>query len=41
MIFSALDLSEEADDVWTEEFLIDNKPGVRTLNVVWLLEPTI
>ncbi len=39
MIFSALDIPEEADDVWTEEFLIDGKPGGRTLNVVWLVEP--
>ena len=39
MIFSALDVPEEADDVWTEEFLIDGKPGGRTLNVVWLVEP--
>ena len=41
MIFSALDVPEEADDVWTEEFLIDSKPGGHTLNVVWLVEPTI
>ena len=40
MIFSALDVPAEADDVWTEEFLIDSKPGGRTLNVVWLVEPT-
>jgi hypothetical protein len=33
MIFNALDVPEEADDVWTEEFLIDGKPGGRTLNV--------
>ncbi len=39
MIFSALDVPEEADDVWTEEFLIDGNPGGRTLNVVWLVEP--
>ena len=39
MIFSALDVPEEADDVWTEEFLINGKPGGRTLNVVWLVEP--
>ena len=41
MIFSALDVPEEADDVWTEEFFIDGKPGGRTFNVVWLVEPAI
>ena len=39
MIFSALDVPEEADDVWTEEFLIDGKKSGRTLNVLWLVEP--
>jgi hypothetical protein len=34
MIFNALDVPEEVEDVWTEEF-----PGGRTLNVVWLVEP--
>ena len=41
MIFSALDVPAEADDVWTEEFLIDGKPGGRQFNVVWLVEPAI
>ena len=41
MIFSALDVPAEADDVWTEELLIDGKPGGRTFNVVWLVEPAI
>jgi hypothetical protein len=41
MIFNALDLAAEADDVWTEEFLIDGKPGGRQFNVVWLVEPAI
>jgi hypothetical protein len=27
MIFNALDVPDEAEDVWTEEFLIDGKPG--------------
>jgi hypothetical protein len=35
MIFNALDVPAEADHVWTEEFLIDGKPGGRTFNVVW------
>jgi hypothetical protein len=37
MIFNALDFPAEADHVWTEEFLIDGKPGGRAFNVVWLV----
>jgi hypothetical protein len=37
MIFNALDVPAEADHVWTEEFLIDGKPGGRAFNVVWLV----
>jgi hypothetical protein len=40
-IFNALDVPAEADHVWTEEFLIDGKPGGRAFNVVWLVEPAI
>ena len=32
MIFNALDLPDEAEDVWTEDFLIDGKPGGRVFN---------
>jgi hypothetical protein len=39
MIFNALDVPAEADHVWTEEFLIDGKPGGRAFNVVWLVDP--
>jgi hypothetical protein len=39
MIFNALDVLNEAEDVWTEEFLIDGKPGGRVLNATWLVEP--
>jgi hypothetical protein len=41
MIFSALDVPAEADDVWTEELLIDGKPGGRTVDAVWLVELAI
>jgi hypothetical protein len=41
MIFNALDVPAEADHVWTEEFLINGKPGGRALNVVWLVESGI
>jgi len=37
MIFNALDVPAEADHVWTEEFLIDGKPGGRAFNIVWLV----
>ena len=37
MIFNAIDVPAEADHVWTEEFLIDGKPGGRAFNVVWLV----
>jgi hypothetical protein len=39
MIFNALDVQTEADGVWTEEFLIDGKPGGRAFNAVWLVDP--
>ncbi len=39
MIFHALDLPEEAEDVWTEELFIDGKQGGRVLNATWLVEP--
>jgi hypothetical protein len=39
MIFNALDLPDEAEDVWTEELLIDGKSGGRVLNATWLVEP--
>ncbi len=41
MIFNALDVPAEADDVGTEELLIDGEPGGRAFNVVWLVEPAI
>jgi hypothetical protein len=41
MVFSALDLPAEANDVWTEELLLDGELGGRTVNAVWLVEPTI
>jgi hypothetical protein len=40
LVFSALDLPAEADDVWTEELLIDNL-GRRAFNALWLVEPTV
>ena len=39
MIFNALDVPDEAEDVWTEELLIDGKPGGRVFNATWLVEP--
>jgi hypothetical protein len=39
MIFNALDVPGEAEDVWTEEGLIDGKPGGRVINATWLVEP--
>jgi hypothetical protein len=39
MIFHALDLPDEVEDVWTEELLIDGKPGSRVFNATWLVEP--
>lgn len=41
MIFNALDVPAEADDVWMEELWIEGNPGGRAFNVVWLLEPAI
>ena len=41
MIFNALDVPAEADDVWTEDLLIEGNPGGRAFNVVWLFEPPI
>ena len=38
MIFNALDLPDEAEDVWTEELLIEGKPDGRVLST-WLVEP--
>jgi hypothetical protein len=39
MIFNALNVPDEAEDVWTEELLIDGKPGGRVFNATWLVEP--
>jgi hypothetical protein len=39
LIFNALDLPSEAEDVWTEELLIDGKPGGRVFNATGLVEP--
>jgi hypothetical protein len=39
LIFNALDLPSEAEDVWTEELLIDGKPGGHVFNATWLVEP--
>jgi hypothetical protein len=39
-IFNALDVPDEADDVWIEELLIDGRPGGRVFNATWLVEPT-
>ena len=41
MVFSALDLAAEANDVWTEELLIDGNPGSRAFNALWVVEPAI
>ena len=41
MVFSALDLAPEADDVWTEELPIDDGLGGRAFNAVWVVEPAI
>jgi hypothetical protein len=41
MVFSALDLAPEADDVWTEELTIDDGLGGRAFNAVWVVEPAI
>ncbi len=39
MIFNALDLPDEAEDVWIEELLIEGKPDGRVFNATWLVEP--
>ncbi len=39
-IFNALDVPDEADDVWIEELLIDGRSGGRVFNATWLVEPT-
>ncbi len=41
MIFNALDVPAEADDVWTEDLLIEGNRGGRAFNVVWLFERPI
>jgi hypothetical protein len=41
MVFSALDLAPEADDVWTEELPIEDSQGGRAFNAVWVVEPAI
>jgi hypothetical protein len=41
MVFSALDLAAEANDVWTEELLIDGISGGRAFNALWVVEPAI
>jgi hypothetical protein len=37
MVFSALDLAPEADDVWTE----DGNSNCRVLNALWVIEPAL
>jgi hypothetical protein len=39
-IFNALDVPDEADDVWIEELLIDGRPSGRVFNATWLVEPS-
>ena len=39
MVFSALNLAPEADDVWTEELLIEGNPNCRAFNALWVVEP--
>ena len=39
MIFNALNVPDDAEDLWTEELLIDGKPGGRVFNATWLVEP--
>jgi hypothetical protein len=41
MVFSALDLAPEADDVWTEELLIEGNPNSRVFNALWVIEPAL
>ena len=41
MVFSALDLAAEANDVWTEDLLIDGSLGGRAFNALWVVEPAI
>jgi len=41
MVFSALDLAPEADDVWTEELLIEDNPNCRVFNALWVIEPAL
>jgi hypothetical protein len=41
MVFSALDLAAEADDVWTEELLIEGNPNCRAFNALWVVEPAL
>jgi hypothetical protein len=37
MVFSALDLAPEADDVWTE----DGNSNRRVFNALWVIEPAL
>jgi hypothetical protein len=41
MVFSALNLAPEADDVWTEELLIEGNPNCRVFNALWVVEPAL
>ena len=31
----------EADDVWTEELLIEGNPNCRVFNALWVVEPAL
>jgi len=41
MVFNALDLPAEADDLWTEELLLAGDVSGRALNALWLVDPAI
>jgi hypothetical protein len=34
-------LAPEADDVWTEELLIEGNPNCRVFNALWVVEPAL
>jgi hypothetical protein len=41
MVFSALDLAPEADDVWTDELSIEGNPNCRVFHALWVIEPAL
>ncbi len=41
MIFTALGVPPQAEHEWTEQILIDDKPGGLAFNAIWLVEPAV